>query len=125
MMPIEIKSIPHKDQRYETVGDFWDDEEGTRVRVSEMNNEDYEFCVAIHELIESYLCHNRGIKEEEITTFDMAFEAKRKKGNEDEPGDDSNAPYCKEHFFATTIERLLAAELGIDWKLYERAIMLL
>ena len=42
MKPIEIKSIPHDQHRYETVGDYWDDGTGTHIRVSEVGNEDYE-----------------------------------------------------------------------------------
>jgi hypothetical protein len=28
MMKINIETIPHSDQRYPTVGDYWDDENG-------------------------------------------------------------------------------------------------
>ena len=121
-MHINIHTIPHNTHRYETVGDYWDDEEGTNIRVSDMGNEDYEFLVVIHELIEQYLCKKRGISEEDISKFDIKFEKNRPEGNEDEPGDDQKAPYRKEHFFATTIERLIAGELGVDWKEYDKAI---
>ena len=33
-----------------------------------------------------------------------------------------NAPYRKEHFFATNLERLLAAELKVDWFEYDRYV---
>jgi hypothetical protein len=35
-----------------------------------------------------------------------------------EPGDDPRAPYYREHQFASGMERLMAAELGIDWQQY-------
>lgn len=33
-----------------------------------------------------------------------------------------NAPYRKEHFFATSLERLFSAELDVDWQEYERFV---
>ena len=78
--------------------------------------------VALHELIEVALCEERGITCEQVDNFDKSFELHREPGNKDEPGDDPAAPYRKEHFFATNLERLLAAELGIDWAEYERKL---
>ena len=55
-----------------------------------------------------------------IGSFDQAFEKKREQGLvRGEPGDAPDAPYRREHLFATNIERLLAAELGVDWAVYE------
>lgn len=93
-----------------------------QIRVSDMGNEDYESLVALHELVEVLLCQKRGITTEEVDAFDKAFEAARPDGNNDEPGDDPKAPYKKEHFFATNIEKLMSAELGVDWTAYEAAI---
>ena len=121
MRRIEIKTIPGDSQRYSTVGDYWDDFKGTHIRVSELGNEDEEFCVAIHELVEQYLCRKRGISEKKITAFDKKFERERVEGRwfDEEPGDDPRAPYRKEHFFATNIERQIAHELGVDWAKYD------
>lgn len=122
MLRIEIKTIPHKKQRYETCGDYWENEKGDiHIRVSEMRNPRYEFLVALHEMVEQFLTRERGIKEADITEFDINFEKQREMGihkAEDEPGDDVEAPYRREHFVATNIERILANELGIDWKSY-------
>lgn len=123
MRPTEIKTIPHNFQLYPTVGNYIDYDDGSqRIFVSEVGNEDYEFCIAIHELIESHICRKRGIKNQDITNFDCKFESERKPGDETEAGDDKNAPYKREHFFATSIERLVAAELGIDWEIYEKTL---
>ena len=123
-MKIVIKAIPHDKQRYDTVGDYWVDGDGTRqIRVSQMVDPRYELLVALHELIEQELCLQRGISEEEITAFDKAFEAARNEWDNEEPGDNEKAPYRKEHFFATSIERLLAAEFGVDWAEYDDAVM--
>jgi len=123
-MKIVIKTIPHDQHRYETVGDYYTDCDGTKnIVVSDMGNEDYALLVALHELIEQTLTEKRGIKEEDITAFDEEYEKNRKEGDESEPGDDVNAPYKKEHFFSTNVERLMAAELGVDWKEYDKTVM--
>lgn len=124
-MKIIIQTIPHSEMRYDTCGDYWEENGIMKIRVSDMGNDDYSFLVAIHEMIEQHLCKKRGITEESITHFDIEFEKNREKGNDDEPGDDPRSPYKREHFFATTIERLVASELGVDWQEYEKEINIL
>ena len=122
-MNIVVKTIPHAEQRYETVGDWWLDEAGDlQIRVSAMGEWKYEALVAFHELAEALLCKDRGITTEMVDAFDMAFEARREAGNTDEPGDDPNCPCRREHFFATSVERLLAAEFRVDWAAYDAAV---
>ena len=125
-MPLRmhIETIPHESQRYRTVGDYWCDESGIeQIRVSEMMDWRYEVLVAVHEIIEMALTRQRGIPEEGITEFDVKFEQNKDQGLvSGEPGDNINAPYRKEHFFATNVERLVAAELGVDWFEYDRYV---
>lgn len=118
-----IDTIPHANQRYPTVGDYWTDLDGTKhIVVSDMQNDDYAFLIMLHELIEQKLCEYRGISEEDITQFDEAFEEMREEGNVDEPGDALEAPYYNEHNLATGIERIVCAELGIPWKIYNDTV---
>lgn len=115
-MNITIKTIPHKEQRYDTAGDWFFDEAGDlHLRVSAMGDWRYEALVALHEFAEVVLCKARNILQEEVDAFDFAA------GNY-EPGDSPDSPYYREHFFATTVERLLAAELGVDWHTYDEAV---
>lgn len=120
MLNVQMKSINQSDQRYETLGDWWDDKDGvTQIRVTHLKNPKSEFLVALHELVEQYLCKDRGITDEAVTTHDKMFEKERAEGKWDEyaePGDDPRAPYLKEHFVAELIERLMAHELNINWK---------
>jgi len=126
---IIIETIPHASQPYPTVGDWRRDEDGTlHINVSEEIGGKYASLVALHELIEVLLCEDRGITCEEVDAFDKSFEAARDTGTEPEdaePGDSPFAPYRKEHFFATSLERLMAAELGVDWNVYDDAVMAL
>lgn len=123
-MKIEMVTIPHEQHRYETVGDWEIRPDGSlKIEVSDMQNEDYAFLVAIHEAVEVWLCKKRGITEDEVNAFDIEYEKNRPEGDESEPGDAHDAPYRKEHFFATNIERQIAAELGVDWAEYDKAVM--
>ena len=125
-MKIQIKTIPHKCQLYKTVGNYYNKNGTDHVFVSDMKNEDYAFLVAVHELVEMWLCRKRGIKEEDITAFDVQFEKDREAGQHsdaEEPGFDPKAPYVKEHTFATKIEKMVAAELGVEWDKYNDTVM--
>lgn len=122
-MEIHIKTIPHSDHRYETVGDYWEDENGVlQVRVSDMGNEFYEQMVICHELIEWFLCKKAGITEKEITDFDLKFESERQSGNLDEPGFSPDAPYVKQHSFATSVELGMCAIAGVDFIEYDKKV---
>ena len=124
-MNITIKTIPHSEQRYDTAGDWWFDDDGDlQIRVSDVGHGPwapnlgwkFEALIAFHELAEALLCECRGINTDEIDAFDRAFD------RDGEPGDEPDSPYRNEHFFATTVERLLAAELKVDWLEYGKAI---
>lgn len=125
---INVSVIPHSEQRYPTVGD-WIYNEPTGyldIRVSQMSDPRYCFLVARHELDEAMLCIDRGITEKEVTAFDLWYEKRREMGDTEcqgECGNHPNAPYRAEHFFATTAERMMAAELGIDWEKYDAEVM--
>lgn len=120
MLNLEAKSIPHSQQRYETTGDYYNEGDKEIIRVSDLGDSNMEWLIFIHEAIEKRLTEHNGIEEPEIKAFDEAFEASREPGNLDEPGDDSKAPYYREHQWATSVERLLAWLLKVDWHEYEK-----
>jgi len=128
-MNITIKTIPQKDHRYETIGDYWftgdkpTNSGDLEVRVSDVGDWRYELLVALHELVEVALLKHKGVSEPVIMAFDEAFEAKRARGEvgvNDEPGDASEAPYRDEHRFAENLERLMAQRLGVNWDDYDK-----
>jgi hypothetical protein len=122
-MKVIIETIPHSEQRYPTVGDWrWVKEDTLAISVTEMADWRHVLLVAVHELVEAGLCKDAGITQEEVDKFDIDFEAHREEGNEDEPGDDPKAPYQREHGFATAVERMMAAEMLVNWKEYEQAL---
>lgn len=67
----------------------------------------YEALVAVHELVELLLCHDRKITMSEIDKFDLAYEKNRPAGDTSEPGNDPKSPYYEEHQFATKIEKIV------------------
>jgi|SRR5215469_1558713 len=116
----KIEAIHHAGQRYNTVGDWWSPYPNRlNIRVSALGNEEYEFLIAVHELVEAMLCRFHSIEERDVDAFDKSFQSH---DDISEPGDDPLAPYHREHAFALSIEKLLAQELGVDWDHYEAAL---
>lgn len=113
-MNIQIKTIAHKSQRYNTAGDYYKKGKILNFFISKMGNKDYEFMVMVHEVIEQYLCERKGITNKMIDDFDMSEYGRTL----DDPGSDCKAPYHVEHMFCLRIEKLLCAKLGIDWDKY-------
>lgn len=115
-MKIVIETVPHNEQRYETVGDYWWDNETLHIRVSETGNTNYDYLIAIHELVEAVLCEYRGVSVEDIDKFDILHPELI------EPGDHPQAPYQNEHNFATAVERMICAAMGIKWQEYDQTL---
>lgn len=116
-MRIVIETIPHDRHRYETVGDWWWETDGSlQIRVSEMGDEQVEALIAVHELVEVLLCKAHGVSEAEVDAFDKAHVG------DGEPGDEYLAPYRDEHCFATAVERMLCAAMGMSWAEYDAKV---
>jgi hypothetical protein len=131
-MKILIETIPHREQRYPTVGDWQfrtidrsanglPPETQLLISVSEMSDWRYEALVAIHEAIEALACLHAGVTEAQIDQFDLNFDHLNVSGIV-EPGDHPHAPYHYQHRFATIVEELLAMELGVDWQSYAKEV---
>ncbi|HYA56102.1 MAG TPA: hypothetical protein VED22_04810 [Nitrososphaerales archaeon] len=120
-----ISQVPHKKQRYETVGD-WIPGRPAHIRVSRMKDQRYVFLVALHEMIEYELCKMHGITDREVVAFDVNFEAERRMNLhplDAEPGNHPKAPYRNEHEFATMVEMMVAQKLGVSWSDYEKTVL--
>ena len=125
---IIIETIPHNQQRYDTVGDWQfkqvNGETHLHIKISAMNDWHQELPVAVHELIEAYLCKEHGIDEKDVDRWDTYFENANLESINciTEPGEHPQAPYYEEHFIATNIERILVSVLGTKWYDYEKII---
>lgn len=117
-MKIACETISQHDHRdLGALGDYWYDTLGTlQIRATGLGNPLYEKLIFIHELIEETLTRHKGITEESIMAFDMAHQ------QSPEPGLEVDAPYRDEHLLAEAVERLILAQLGIPWKVYNEAV---
>lgn len=116
-MIITIETIPHSRQRYPTAGDWQIDGSGNiTIRVSDMGDWRYNAAVAVHELVEVLLCRNDDVTMEQVDRFDLGFRG------DGEPGDAQDAPYARQHCFATAVERMLIAAFGLSWAEYDKAV---
>lgn len=119
-MKINIETIPHKEQRYRTSGDYYLDKDGTyQIRISSLSTQKREMAVALHEIWEMFEAIVAGVAFHTIDQFDQAF---TKKNNIDEPGDDPQAPYYRQHQKATIAERLFIEDVGDNWQEYEKEV---
>jgi hypothetical protein len=118
-MDIHIKVIPPAEMRPEVDGAdwFWDDKGDLQVRVCPMSDWRYETLLAIHEAVEAVMCKHNGVTQQSVDVFDQEYD--KTHASDVEAGDDPEAPYGREHCFATAIERILCAELNVKWKLYD------
>ena len=108
-----MEVIPHERQRYETLGDYWTDPDGTlQFRVSDLGDWRYNFSVLLHEFVEYHLLMHKGITESEVLAFDLAVDPQSKYA--DDPGFDPKAPYHWQHVFADTVERLVSVPLEFE-----------
>lgn len=119
MKEIRLRTVPHEIQRYNTVGDWIDYGDKIEIRASSLSDEKLEFLILVHELVECGLCRFRGISQNMVDNFDLNHELESK---ETELGDLFDAPYRREHCFATAVERMLAAELDVCWSAYEEEL---
>jgi hypothetical protein len=116
-MRIVSKIVPLEWQRYETLGDYFDNGDTLHFRITDTGNNEYNKLILIHEIVEEMLTRNRGISEKNILEYDLKFEESGKDG---EPGEQYDCPYKKEHRFAELIERMICHEIGIDWDKYNK-----
>lgn len=119
-----LEVISPDKQRYDTPGD-WIPGTPAKIVSSKLGNEDFEFLIMLHELIEYQLCKKKGITDEMVVEFDKKFEEDRKKGlhsEMEEPGNSSLAPYRDEHVFATKLEKMMSKKMSVDWKKYNEAV---
>ena len=115
MKAIDIQFIPYEQMRYATLGDWVLDADvlSIDVAVDAVPNMDTAFLIALHELVEVYLCMKAGITTEMVDQFDMVDFPKAIPDAESEPGDHPDCPYRAQHRQAMLVEHLVANMLGM------------
>lgn len=118
-MNIHIEVIPETEMRPGVSGGdwFWDSAGDLQVRVSPLSDWRREILLAIHETVEAILCKFNGVPQADVDSFDIAYDQAHP--IDLNAGDDPDAPYSREHCFATAVERILAAEMEVNWFEYD------
>lgn len=110
-MRIIIEFIPEEAQRYATQGDWvWKDGDLHIFASGDTPND--AFLIGLHEMVEAWLCRDKGVPQEAVDAFDLAFIAEDHP-DDAEPGDDPRAPYRIQHRQSMMVEHLAALFLGI------------
>jgi hypothetical protein len=126
-MTIVIQSTRQSKIRSFQSGDWWShDHDEFTIHVLETMSPESQLAVAIHELVEAYLCRKHGVTDEMVCAFDDKYEAEREQGkhkDNDEPGDDPAAPYRQEHMMATHVERAVCHAIGLSWQEHEQSVI--
>jgi len=115
-MRVEIKTVDPAAMRYPTAGDWeWLPDGALMLKVPEYGGRDTSvLLVAIHEMIEAYLCKRDGVTDEQVTRFDIENPLL------EEPGDHPGAPYHRQHAIAMAIERECALAMGAKWDEHDK-----
>ncbi len=119
MKGIDVQFIEHREQRYNTIGDWWIHDGVLHVRISRLPLLSSMVAVAVHEIVEAILCYLAGIEEYRVSAFDAYIERNKIIV---EPGDHPRAPYHLQHGFATACERIIVAAAGTNWHLHESSM---
>lgn len=107
--------IPHYKQNYNTAGNYLYLGDKLVFYISTLEKREYEVALLVHEIAEALICNLRGIKEKDITKWDLEHI------ESDDPGSIKGAPYYKEHREATRVEMLICKILGIKWSEYSES----
>lgn len=121
-MNISIKTVPESEMRPEVNGADWyfDGQGDLQVRVSPLSDWRREALLGIHEAVEAIMCKHNGVSQQAVDAFDLEYD--KTHTFDVNAGDDPQAPYVREHCLATAIERILCAELEVNWEQYDREL---
>ena len=119
---ILIDFVPLHKIRNNGIGDFFTQLDRGVVRAVKLPDIRYSILIALHEILEFVLTSNANIKESDIDKFDAIVELNGSESDKIDPGSLPNAPYKRQHLFSENIERLVALEMGIDFKEYNQVI---
>ena len=115
--PISLYSIPPSRAAYPTVGDWRHKARHDEITCADIGGDPRSvILVQFHELVEMILSDLAGIKEEDVTAFDISHPEL------DEPGDSPDAPYHAAHMAAMDLERRLCEYMNLPWEQHEQNV---
>lgn len=115
--PITLSSVPPSYAAYPTVGDWRHRHFHDEITCADIGGDPRSvLLVQCHELFEMILSDLAGVKEEDVTAFDIAHPEL------DEPGDSPDAPYHAAHMAAMDLERRLCEYMNLPWHQHEQNV---
>jgi hypothetical protein len=115
---ITITQVEDAEFRYDTLGDWqYEEQHGdvvARIVVPKFGADtNYAaWLIAIHEIVELFLCVRAGVTQGEADEFHASH------ADSDEYGDEPDCPYHDQHQIADAVEKLLCGAIGVSWKDY-------
>jgi hypothetical protein len=121
---VKLMIVPVREMRYRTLGDWQitpanpeiELPELIHVFVANLGDDRFNFLVAIHELIEAFLCKQAGITQQVVDAWDLTHL------ESDDPGSAKDCPYMYQHHVATKVELLVMCAANISLVEYESKI---
>jgi hypothetical protein len=115
MRSVTVKFRSHLDN--DGLGDYGFSKDDIWIHVLDTGSLIYNMIILVHEIAEIVMIQARGIPLAIINAYDEAHP------DVDDPGDESDSPYNKEHSLSLAIERIICAYLGISWKAYDTIVI--
>ena len=116
---IFIKTVESYHQRFSECGDWFFDADSNELTifVTKMSDWRSELAVAIHELYEAVAFLADGGDQTDVDFFDKKFYTNKEMDGQ--AGDQGDAPYHKQHWQATKVEKEVVAQLELEWHQHE------
>jgi len=111
---IIMNRIPHRLQRYDTTGDFFELSGVLHIAVSTMGV-DMEVETLLHELFEWHLCQKAGVTVAMVDAWDFGHPEL------EDPGSHPDCPYREQHMKAMRISKVAVKLMGYRWNEYNKA----
>lgn len=123
-MNMIFKTVTMKEQPFLTQGDWQTDKDGNMVStIAECEDWRFWAIVAIHEMVEYFICKLRGVTIEDCNKFDAMYEEGYRSGKiplDKEAGYDKRCPYHRGHVWGDRFAWVLAKLLRVKIKDYNR-----
>lgn len=126
-MPKMIEFYVRKPQnmRYKTIGDWYTkqdketNDEVVRIETVDLGDANMNALVLLHEFVEYLLCTADGVTQEEVDEYDMENQDAQ---DEEELGENEDAPYHRQHMIADGVERIVASVMEVPWLDYSETV---